>query len=730
MEKLRKLIVDTAESSGLDMSCLLSEPAMTSHLPWKLSWVTLENFVLENKLKAALLSSTAVNRENEKTHTNRNLPWSVGSDFSSRQNKFIAKSRVLAELESASGKEIKKAESILSSIVFGLTKEPGFVERAVLSNDTRKRFSVIEDSILRAGAAMRCLARSANLGSAKVLTAVTAVLLPSGCVEKNSSSCRDFCETLGINPKSKYVELGIENRKLYDSFLMRDGDILVGEEVTCRSSPAAVVTDIGRNGSVTVKLLPFNNEKKYRSFVSGKVRRLEPELDNYQRKTRFDTTPQHVKTTIEDFFRRHVPISPNKRDIAKRRHPQHPAMYETKQAMLRYQTMNELWQQFLEEHEEMGLLMQNPKLPNTAPMIFHNNAPWEMRKAKDSGCLCKDCESFHLLRRGVTGACAAIVKILDRVKLILQPSTELQSSINYLSKIKDVISTLSGYETIVKCLQPCLLSNKLENSDFICLNGKSCKACGFRQWWSNGLRKLLMGDDSTINQDLELSGDEWSLTGIDWWYFSSIAKPTIVSQSNEDDNENDTDDYQPTQNTSRTLCQATKRGTLVDFLDEFETQSERHASHRNIVSAEHRAQIQYHRNVRCFVVRRDIDYSENGSIKDKRQIQSQYWVTQGYTLFVSISSWLMACEWNKTTGSIPVDAEVTVYGELAGEEINKDSFWAIVTDDDEAEEGGYEVTDAQGKIHQIPRSLLRHRKRHSVATGHVTDDKIHDRHAM
>ena len=67
MEKLRKLIVDTAESSGLDMSCLLSEPAMTSHLPWKLSWVTLENFVLENKLKAALLSSTAVNRENEKS---------------------------------------------------------------------------------------------------------------------------------------------------------------------------------------------------------------------------------------------------------------------------------------------------------------------------------------------------------------------------------------------------------------------------------------------------------------------------------------------------------------------------------------------------------------------------------------------------------------------------------------------------------------------------------------
>ena len=114
--------------------------------------------------------------------------------------------------------------------------------------------------------------------------------------------------------------------------------------------------------------------------------------------------------------------------------------------------MNKLWQQFLEEHEEMALLMKNLKLPNTAPMIFHNNAPWEMRKAKDSGCLCKDCESFHLLRRGVTGACVAIQKILDRVKGVIQPCTELQSSIDYLSKIKDVISTPTGYETIVRCL--------------------------------------------------------------------------------------------------------------------------------------------------------------------------------------------------------------------------------------------------------------------------------------
>ena len=105
----------------------------------------------------------------------------------------------------------------------------------------------------------------------------------------------------------------------------------------------------------------------------------------------------------------------------------------------------------------------------------------------------------------------------------------------------------------------------------------------------------------------------------------------------------------------------------MNFLDKFEVQSGKNAYHRNIVSAEHHAQINYNRNIRCFVVRRDIDFSENGSFKNKRQIQSQYWVTEGYTLFVSIASWLVTSEWNKTTGQLPIGAEVTVYGELAGE---------------------------------------------------------------
>ena len=732
MNKLREQITTEAHKSNMDHHSLSTELIMTQSLPWENAWLVLEKTVLEMKLDASRKSLEMKNRITDRNDATNEKEWSVGSEYTNRQLKFYAKNKVLKELELATGKETAKAESVLSAIVSGLALETGFNELSVLSEPTRKRMSTLESTISGAGKIISGLSRSVNLGAAKVLTAVTAVLLPANVSGKSDDFyIRDVCEMLHINRKSKYFLKGIQNRKQYDAYLMLEGDIRIGEKVSCRSSPEALVKTIGQNGSVTVQLLPFETEKTFPSFSSGKIRRYEPSLDNYYRATRFDTTPTHIKTTIEEFFRRHVPISPNKSDIVKRRHQKYKAQFETRQAMLRYQTMNELWHQFIEDHPEMATGMQNVKQPNTAPMIFRCNAPWEMRKANDSGCLCKDCESFHLLRRGVLGACVAIDKVLERLEVSVVGSTDVGRMHAYLTVIKDVIGTPSKYDTIVKCLKPCLNSDKLEHASSVCLNKKVCVKCGFRQWWSNGLKQFLFNDDLTINDDSTLAGEEWTQPDIDWRCFSSVATPTVASHAEEvSNNDQGGDDYQPIQMNSRTLCQATKRGTLVDFLDEFENQSEKHAYHRNLVSAERRAQILYERNVRPLIVKRDIDFSENGTLKDKRQIQSQYWVTIGYSLFVSIASWLMASVWNMTTGTLSMGDEVTVDGEMSGEEINAASFWAVVTDVSEAEKDVYEVTDSEGKIHVVHRPRLRLRSRHSVATGHVTDDKVHDRHAM
>ena len=161
-EKLQKHILSSAEASGLDTSSLLLEPLMSSDMPWELAWVSFENEVLKNKLesatKSSAKSSAATGGWKAKEATNNKMAWAIGSGFPSRQAKYNAKARVLLELESASGKELKKAESILSSIVFGLTKEPGFDEMSVLSDETRKKLLITEVYMLRTGLVMRSLA--------------------------------------------------------------------------------------------------------------------------------------------------------------------------------------------------------------------------------------------------------------------------------------------------------------------------------------------------------------------------------------------------------------------------------------------------------------------------------------------------------------------------------------------------------------------------------------------
>ena len=58
------------------------------------------------------------------------------------------------------------------------------------------------------------------------------------------------------------------------------------------------------------------------------------------------------------------------------------------------------------------------------------------------------------------------------------------------------------------------------------------------------------------------------------------------------------------------------------------------------------------------------------------------------------------------------------------------SFWATVTKVVSLEDEVHEVTDAHDNTHIINQSAFRHRSRQSVACGHITDDKVHDRHAM
>ena len=104
-----------------------------------------------------------------------------------------------------------------------------------------------------------------------------------------------------------------------------------------------------------------------------------------------------------------------------------------------------------------------------------------------------------------------------------------------------MIETPSKYDTVVKCLQPCLTTGKLEDAAYKCLLGEctgadgsnGCNVCGFRQWWSKDLKKELLKDDGSMKLNAPLAGDEWTTPDIDWRYFTSVARPTIASHAQE-----------------------------------------------------------------------------------------------------------------------------------------------------------------------------------------------------
>ena len=165
-------------------------------------------------------------------------------------------------------------------------------------------------------------------------------------------------------------------------------------------------------------------------------------------------------------------------------------------------------------------------------------------------------------------------------------------------------------------------------------------------------------------------------------------------------------------------------------MDEFERLLEKHAYHRNLVSAEQKAAINYERNAQPLMIKRDMDFSKNCSIKNYKSLQSQYWSTIQCTLFASVVTWLLVKKWNIEIGLLKVGNEVTVYGEKEGEKINNNSYWGVVTKITDSSKGIYEVTDGEEKSNIIKRADLRLQVRHTKVFGHVIDDKMYDRHAM
>ena len=238
MNRMQQTIKRQAMLLQIDLDSLSEDVLMSSSMPWEKAWVSFENDVLKLQMKQLELSSAASLGHKSKAETTLEKRWTIGEDYKGRQSKFRAKSRLITELELVSSKELVKAQSVLSSVISDMMDEPSFDELSVLSSDTRNRLAVINASVASAASIMSKMTKSLNLGTAKLLIAVTAILLPENCLDPDTNKDRQvFCKTFSINGRAKYFETAFENRKEYSSFVQLDGDISVGEKLAVARLP-------------------------------------------------------------------------------------------------------------------------------------------------------------------------------------------------------------------------------------------------------------------------------------------------------------------------------------------------------------------------------------------------------------------------------------------------------------------------------------------------------------
>ena len=79
----------------------------------------------------------------------------------------------------------------------------------------------------------------------------------------------------------------------------------------------------------------------------------------------------------------------------------------------------------------------------------------------------------HVLTVRVLGCIVAIPIIVEVMRMMkLMPTSDARKrQISQLERVEDILSTNSKYDTIVKCLSPCLPPDgKLEAAEYACIN--------------------------------------------------------------------------------------------------------------------------------------------------------------------------------------------------------------------------------------------------------------------
>ena len=166
-------------------------------------------------------------------------------------------------------------------------------------------------------------------------------------------------------------------------------------------------------------------------------------------------------------------------------------------------------------------------------------------------------------------------------------------------------------------------------------------------------------------------------------------------------------------------------GTLIYYLDKVEEAGKKNSRHRVLLSYKYRFHKDFQQNRRPGNFEQALDFSDNWSLKNARQVKSECFNSIQYSVIFSVWSWIDASMWDLVEVDIKRGAEVPMDGEPSFELTNPKLFWVTVVSDSYVNNGFYTVEDIEGVLHQCCRECLCLRVKFSIIVGGVSNYKTH-----
>lgn len=437
----------------------------------------------------------------------------------------------------------------------------------------------------------------------------------------------------------------------------------------------------------------------------ARLQRPQPSLQPPPRATSKQSVSLETKAHVHEIFELTCPTSPHQKD-SRRRHLGRN-VWQSLQAMIQTLTLDEIFRVFKKTYP----------LDKLAYTQFRLLKPWNLIKAYRETCLCRVCEMFRLYIQALHVVAELLKPLVEPVERGADGNGDAEAEVEEaeaeaadpdLKRLAWFCSLPMKSDMVKEMIcAPCLTEAQPE-----CVDG-SCSTCGIGKIWSRGMRPKVVGTDGEL------------LEGVSPIWGQEVRYEVLKSSGSTPSDGSNTED--------KDSLRAQRMSSVVDFLDEFEEASAKFPKHRHLVGDTKAKAKQRDQNFWPGMLLSDYDWSENGIIALARQIQSEYWSLTHYSLFISITSYLLVNFWLNRSSVLSKGTEVTVEpcdlsqpGTLVPA---KGSFYATIHSVVSTEGEGviYSVQKADGTVvGGVERAQLRHRKKHTTAFIGVTDEKRHD----